>query len=53
MRSSKFKQLKVSALIVNYNNQDYLDECLDSIKKQTYNNQDIEIILYDDCSSDN
>jgi glycosyltransferase involved in cell wall biosynthesis len=53
MRSSKFKQLKVSALIVNYNNQDYLDECLDSIKNQTYNNQDIEIIFHDDCSSDN
>jgi len=53
MRSSKFKKLKVSILIANYNNQDYLNECLDSIKKQTYNNKDIEIIFHDDCSSDN
>lgn len=42
---------KVSVLIANYNNQDYLSECIYSIKDQSYLN--IEIILIDDSSSDN
>ena len=42
---------KVSVLIANYNNQKYLTECINSIKKQTYKN--IEIIIHDDYSSDN
>ena len=41
----------VSVLIANYNNDKYLTECIDSIKKQTYRN--IEIIIHDDASSDN
>ena len=45
------KDIKVSVLIANYNNQKYLTECIDSIKKQTYKN--IEIIIHDDYSSDN
>tara|TARA_B110000027_G_C15833671_1_gene175311 strand:+ start:134 stop:409 length:276 start_codon:yes stop_codon:yes gene_type:complete len=52
MRNFNIKQFKESTLIVNYNNQDYLNECSDSIKKQTYDNRDIEIIFHDDCSSD-
>ena len=45
------KDIEVSVLIANYNNQKYLPECIESIKKQTY--QNIEIIIHDDFSSDN
>ena len=45
------KNLKVSILIANYNNQHYLEECIKSIKSQTYKN--VEIIFHDDLSSDN
>jgi len=45
------RNVKVSVLIANYNNQYYLKECINSIKNQTYKN--IEIIFHDDCSSDN
>ena len=45
------KDIKVSVLIANYNNEKYLNECIDSIKKQTY--QNVEIIIHDDLSSDN
>ena len=44
-------ELKVSILIANYNNQEYIKECIDSIKQQTYKN--IEIIFHDDFSTDN
>ena len=42
---------KASILIANYNNEKYLEECLNSILNQTYKN--IEIIVIDDNSSDN
>ena len=41
----------LSVIVANYNNAHYLKDCLDSILKQTFN--DFEIIVYDDCSSDN
>ena len=41
----------MSILIANYNNEQYLTRCIDSVKKQTY--QNIEIIIHDDSSSDN
>jgi len=42
---------KVTILIANYNNAKFIDECINSILKQEYNN--IEIIVIDDVSSDN
>lgn len=41
----------VSVVITNYNHVKYIVNCLDSIKKQTYEN--IEIIIIDDASTDN
>lgn len=43
--------MKVSILINNYNYARFLDECILSLQNQTYKN--IEIILYDDGSTDN
>lgn len=41
----------VSIVIPNFNNEEYLVQCLESCMNQTYKN--IEIIVVDDCSSDN
>lgn len=41
----------VSIIIPNYNNEIYLKKCLKSVINQSINN--IEIIVIDDCSSDN
>jgi glycosyltransferase involved in cell wall biosynthesis len=40
----------VSVLIATYNHKNYILECLNSIKNQTYKN--LEIIISDDCSKD-
>lgn len=41
----------VSVIVPVYNVEQYLDECLNSIRQQTYEN--IEIIIVEDCSIDN
>lgn len=41
----------VSVIVPVYNVEQYLDECLNSIRQQTYRN--LEIIVVEDCSTDN
>ncbi len=43
---------KVSVVVITYNSSKYVRETLDSIKSQTYDGP-IELIVSDDCSSDN
>ena len=42
---------KVTIIVPNYNHASYLNQRIDSILNQTY--QDFELILLDDCSADN
>jgi glycosyltransferase involved in cell wall biosynthesis len=44
------KKTLVSVILVNYNNDKYLEECIESILSQTYHN--IELIIVDDGSTD-
>ncbi len=43
--------MKASIVIANYNNAQFIDDCISSLKSQTY--KDIEIIFFDDNSKDN
>ena len=43
--------MKASIVIANYNNAQFIDDCINSLKSQTY--KDIEIIFFDDNSKDN
>lgn len=42
---------RFSIIITAYNIDDYIEECIHSVKTQTYNNY--ELIIIDDCSTDN
>lgn len=42
---------KVAVVLVNYNGKIYINQCLDSIFRQTYTN--IAVIVVDNCSTDN
>ncbi|MGL4912112.1 MAG: glycosyltransferase [Romboutsia sp.] len=41
----------ISVIVTNYNNENYISDCLDGILNQSYKN--IEIIVIDDASTDN
>ena len=43
--------MKISVIVPNYNKQDYIVQCLQSIKDQTF--EDLECIVVDDGSTDN
>lgn len=45
----KHKSKKISVVIISYNRQEYIRECLDSVISQKI---DKEIICIDDCSTD-
>ena len=40
----------ISVIMPCYNSEDYIEEAIESILNQTYNN--IEVIIADDCSTD-
>lgn len=42
---------KISIILPTYNGQQYIGEAIESIIEQTF--QDWELIIVDDCSSDN
>lgn len=44
--------MKLSIIILSYNTQDLLRQCLESINQQTYKASDLEIIVIDNASTD-
>ena len=50
VQSKKDDRPLVSVVIISYNQEDYILECLESIRLQTYDR--IELVVSDDCSSD-
>lgn len=50
-RGDEVENSRVQIITPVYNSEKYLKRCLDSLKKQTYEN--FEVLLIDDCSTDN
>lgn len=46
-------KIKVSVLISTYNKEKFIENTLNSILNQTMNKKDFELIIVDDCSTDN
>lgn len=42
---------EISVIVTNYNHSKYIEQAVESVQKQTFD--DIEIIIVDDCSTDN
>ena len=49
MKTAKYPM--VSIIIPNYNGEPFIENCLDSLREQSF--QDFEIVVIDDCSPDN
>jgi len=47
------KNYKVSVIIPIYNSEKYIGRCLRSLKRQSLNKKNYEIVIIDDCSKDN
>ncbi|PHK49674.1 glycosyltransferase family 2 protein [Staphylococcus edaphicus] len=45
--------MKFSIIVPSYNSEKYITELLTSLQNQSYDKKDFEVILVDDCSSDN
>ncbi|MDT3960456.1 glycosyltransferase [Staphylococcus kloosii] len=44
--------MKFSIIVPTYNSEAYIEELMNSLKNQTYDSNDFEVIVVDDCSSD-
>ncbi|MBF7021207.1 glycosyltransferase family 2 protein [Staphylococcus kloosii] len=44
--------MKFSIIVPTYNSEAYIEELMNSLKDQTYDSNDFEVIVVDDCSSD-
>lgn len=44
--------MKFSVIVPSYNSEKYIGKLLDSLVKQTFNYEDFEVIIVDDCSQD-
>ncbi|MBC7333540.1 MAG: glycosyltransferase family 2 protein, partial [Actinobacteria bacterium] len=53
MENVNFLLPKVSVVIVNYNGEKYIKNCIESIGKVNYDSQKIEIVVIDNGSNDN
>lgn len=47
------KNIDLSIVILVYNSEKYLPQCLDSIFNQSLDNSDFEVIIVNDCSKGN
>src|SRR5699024_2878905 len=45
--------VKFSIIVPSYNSEKYIGELLNTLKNQKYDKKDYEVILVDDCSTDN
>ncbi|OEL04371.1 glycosyltransferase family 2 protein [Staphylococcus casei] len=45
--------MKFSIIVPSYNSEAYIKELMQSLQQQTFNKKDFEVILVDDCSTDN
>lgn len=45
--------MKLSIIVAVYNTAKYLEQCLDSVMSQTLSEDDYEVIIVNDCSTDN
>lgn len=50
--NQKNAEIKISVLISTFNKRKFIDKTLDSLLQQTINKSEFEIILVDDCSTD-
>ena len=44
--------MKFSIIVPSYNSEKYIEELLNSLKNQKYDKKDFEVIVVDDCSTD-
>lgn len=45
--------MKFSIIVPSYNSEKYVGELLNSLQNQKYDKKDFEVLLIDDCSTDN